>query len=197
MYFEILKSKRVSFSSDTECEDDEKIYIQEAFKTKEDLTSTENKIIELIKKDKRITPEVISNAIGETVAFVNSKIANLVKRGIIEQAVKKEGVDQLIERTIVNNIDLIPPPIKPGTTNPTRIFIKYSYEGPQDSRNRPFCAKLMELHRLYSRAEIENISARLGYSVFDRRGGFWTRKGTHDTTPYCRHNWKSNLLVKK
>jgi hypothetical protein len=36
----------------------------------------------------------------------------------------------------------------------------------------------------------------LGYSVFDRRGGFWMHKnGT--ITPYCRHNWKSNIVIKK
>jgi hypothetical protein len=195
--FEVLKSKRVSFSSDTECKEDESVYIQEAFKTKADLTATENKIIEFIKKDKKVTPKVIADAIGESEAFVKSKIANLVKRGIIEQKISTDGVDKLIERAISNDIDLIPPPIKPGAVNPTRVFIKYSYEGPEDNRNRPFCAKMMALHRLYSRADIESFSARFGYSVFDRRGGFWTRKGTNDTTPYCRHNWKSNLIVQK
>ena len=54
----------------------------------------------------------------------------------------------------------------------------------------------MEMDKLYSRYEIEQISQRLGYSVFDRRGGFWRHKdGT--TTPYCRHSWKSNIVVKK
>ena len=77
------------------------------------------------------------------------------------------------------------------------MSLKYSYEGPQDSKNRPFCAKMMELDRLYTRAEIESISARLGYSVFDRLGGFYHNPKTDITTPYCRHHWKSNLVVKK
>lgn len=193
--FEILKSKQVSFS-EMECEGDEEIFIKEAFKTY-DVTATENQIIELIKKDKLITPEVIATTIGQSKAFVVSKIKSLVKRGYIEENLIDDGIDALIERTLAKGLDIAIPPIKPGATNPTSISIKYSYEGPQDSRNRPFCAKLMELHRLYSRAEIESISERLGYSVFDRRGGFWTRKGTNDTTPYCRHKWKSNIVVKK
>ncbi len=72
----------------------------------------------------------------------------------------------------------------------------YSYEGPQDSRNRPFCARMMQLNRLYTRAEIETISRRLGYSVFDRRGGWWTMPdGVH--SPSCRHDWRSNVVIKK
>jgi hypothetical protein len=189
--YEIIKSKKVSFSED-ECEADEEIFIQEAFKSF-DVTTSENEIIELIKKDKRITPEVIAEVTGETVNYVKSKIENLIKKGYIEQNIIKVGEDEVIERVVPQQVAA--PPIKPGQPNPTRIFIKYSYEGPQDSRNRPFCAKLLKLNRLYSRAEIEQISARLGYSVFDRRGGFWNDNGT--IHPYCRHTWKSNIVVKK
>lgn len=193
--FEVLRSKRVSFSSDLEMESDEEIYIKEAFKTY-DVTQTESRILELIRKDKLITAQVIADTIGQSEAYVISKLANLTQRGYIESHDTVDGIDTLVERTVVPS-DTISIPPSTGAASPAQIFIKYSYEGPQDSKNRPFCAKMLQLRRLYSRAEIEQISARLGYSVFDRRGGFWTRKGTHDTTPYCRHNWKSNLIVKK
>jgi hypothetical protein len=78
----------------------------------------------------------------------------------------------------------------------TQVTIKYSYEWREDvplnerdteeHPSRPFCKKMMELQRLYSRADIETISQRLGYSVFDRCGG-----------DDCRHIWKSNIVVKK
>lgn len=194
--FEILKSKRVSFSSELAAEEDEEIYIQEAFKTY-DVTRTEDRILELIKKDKLITPDVIAETIGQTEAYVTARIAALIKRGYLEESESTDGADTIIERIVPDSINILtPPPIK-GTTPPTKIFVKYSYEGPYDNKNRPFCRKMLDLHRLYSRAEIELISQRLGYSVFDRRGGFWTRKGTNDTTPYCRHNWRSNLIVQK
>lgn len=193
--FEILKSKRVSFSNDLEIDGDEEIWKQEAFKTY-DVTRTEDSILELIRKDKRITPAVIAETIGQSEAYVIAKITNLEKRGYLEESSSTIGEDVIIERIVPETDILTPPPIA-GTTPPAQIFIKYSYEGPQDSRNRPFCAKMLQLHRLYSRADIENISQRLGYSVFDRRGGFWRHKGTNTTTPYCRHNWKSNIVVKR
>jgi hypothetical protein len=76
-------------------------------------------------------------------------------------------------------------------------MIRYVYSGPEDDRNRPFCAKMMQLAKtkIYSRSQIEAISERLGYSVWDRRGGWFTQPdGIH--RPYCRHEWKT-LIVKK
>jgi hypothetical protein len=65
-------------------------------------------------------------------------------------------------------------------TQRTAFQVMYYYEWqegiPLDQRNtpkypsRPFCGKLMELDRLYSRKDIEAISERLGYSVWDRWG---------------------------
>lgn len=195
--FEIIKSKRVGFALQ-DIESDESIYIHEAFKTY-DVTYTEGKIIELIKKDPLITPEVIARTIGQSTALVESKINSLVARGYLEETATLVGEGELtntvVSRTIPEKVQL--PPAKIDGAPMTKISIKYSYEGPQDSRNRPFCARMLQLNRLYTRADIERISARLGYSVWDRRGGFWTRKGTNDTTPYCRHKWQSNIVVQK
>ena len=81
-------------------------------------------------------------------------------------------------------------------TDKTSISIKYSYEWKEDvpdnekdtpdHPSRPFCKKMMELNRLYTRVDIEQISQRLGYSVFDRAGG-----------DDCRHCWISQIVVKK
>lgn len=191
--FEVIKSKRVSFSQVEDIEEDESLYMAAAFKTY-DLTTSEKQILDLIKKDSKITPEIIAKAIGQTKAYVTGKIKNLSSRGLLESATELIGEDEVIVRKVPKGSDVTaPPPV--GNTAPAQIFIKYSYEGPQDSKNRPFCAKLMALDRLYSRKEIETISARLGYSVFDRRGGFWNDSGV--TKAHCRHDWKSNIVVKK
>lgn len=188
--YEILKSKKVYFSSDYDMEDDESVFIKEAF-SEYDVTATEAKIIELIKKDKLIPVEVIAKTIGQTVALVKSKIDSLVKRGYIEVV---QAADGAIEMLAVDSVKL--PPVKINKQPLSKVSIKYSYSGPKDDRNRPFCAKLLELNRLYTRADIERISEKLGYSVFERRGGFWRHKdGT--ITPYCRHVWKSNIVIKK
>lgn len=190
--YEIIKSKKVAFSREAEADADEAIYIKEAFATY-DVTMTENTILELIKKDPKITVDVIAKTIGQTIPFVTAKIDSLVKRGYLEVGAVAVGEDVVTERYVPKEVDIKAPP--PGKINPAKISIKYSYEGPQDSRNRPFCAKMMQLDRLYSRAEIERISERLGYSVFDRRGGFWNKNGT--VLPHCRHRWQSNIVIKK
>ena len=69
------------------------------------------------------------------------------------------------------------------------VYVKYSYEPrtglkPLIETSRPFCRKLISLNKLYTRAEIQSISQRVGYSVWDRQGGWWGRE------PHCRHEWK-------
>jgi hypothetical protein len=54
----------------------------------------------------------------------------------------------------------------------------------------------MTLDKVYSRSDIETMSARLGYSVWDRKGGWWTMPdGEH--SPSCRHTWVSNIVMRK
>jgi hypothetical protein len=180
--YEILKSKRVSFATDEEAFEDEFRMYQN--------TDKENKILDLIKKDPKITNELISKATKIPIIEVTEIVNGLVEAKLILPQITKIGIDTAINRVIAPSLkkDLSPSPVQ--------IMIKYSYEGPQDNRNRPFCAKLMDLDRLYTRADIEKISQRLGYSVFDRRGGFWNR-GSGVISEHCRHDWKSNIVVKK
>jgi hypothetical protein len=79
----------------------------------------------------------------------------------------------------------------------TTIKVMYSYDGIQDDRNRPFCAAMLEMNKLYSREDIEGISARLGYSVWDRRGGWYRPKGATEASPSCRHYWTTNTVISK
>lgn len=191
--FEILKSKKVWFESHIEAEEDEDIFIQEVFKTL-DVTKTEEQIIDLIKKDPKITPEIIAETIGQTVSYVNSKLKSFVKRGLIETSTQTIGEDEETIRTVPESVELVPP--SKGTP-PVQISVKYSYEvkpgiGPAIiPTTRPFCRKMIALNRLYSRADIEKISQRLGYSVWDHKGGWWGK------SPECRHRWVSSIVVKK
>lgn len=193
--YHIIKQKKVKFSSDEDAAEDELFFFSQAFATVPKVSASETDILKLIEKDPLITPEVIAKALDTTPEYVTAKIARLVKKGLLKTSTETIGEDNQIERTLETPIDEITQDVTDN--NQVEISVKYSYEGPQDSRNRPFCAKLMELNRLYSRFEIESISQRLGYSVFDRRGGFWTHKGTDITTPYCRHEWRSNVVVAK
>jgi len=154
--------------------------------------------LDLIQKDKRVTPEVLASVTKTDVAIVNKILAGLDLKGYI----KSKSVGSTIERSLPKPLSELPAPKADTTT----IMMRYSYEFrneiPINQRDtsahpsRPFCARLMGLNKLYSRSEIEQISARVGYSVFDRRGGWWTEpSGNH--SPSCRHIWQSQIVVKK
>lgn len=162
----------------------------EYFADVKELSQLEANILNLIKKDKRITSEVIAKTLKQDNGVVSRLMTEMEKSGILSPVTAKVGEDNVIERTVTDS------GVKVPTATTTDILLRYSYEGPQDKKNRPFCAKLMELDRLYSRADIETISERLGYSVWDRRGGWFTQPDG-EARPYCRHEWFAVTVIRK
>ena len=156
-------------------------------------------ILDLISKDKRITPEVMATVLKRDLAVINTTL----------EALKLEGY-LTVEGTVMN---ILSPKYKPqeralveplrdilggNKSTTTEVLLRYTYAGPKDDKNRPFCARLLQLAetKLWSRVDIENISERLGYSVWDRRGGWFTQpNGTH--RPYCRHRWQVKIVTRK
>jgi len=157
-----------------------------------DVTQIETNVLDLLRKDKRITPEVIAETLDLEVDSVKEILKRLAGEGRISIKIKTVGQDEVIERTLTEPLKQQTDK-KPETLN---FKILYSYEGPEDDRNRDFCARLLEMNKLWSRSEIESMSMRMGYSVWDRRGGFWTKpNGDHSIS--CRHEWRSNIVMKK
>ena len=155
----------------------------------------DKKILNVIDKNKGILSKDIAKALREDVGVIEERINKLKELEILKVDVKT-GIPKLTQPLS----EIIDKPIK------TSFLVRYAYQwksivpqGQRDTSNhpsRPFCAKLMELNKLYTRAEIEMLSARLGYSVFDRGGGWWTMPdGEH--SPSCRHQWVSKIVVKK
>jgi len=189
--YEVLKSK-TRFSDD------------EDYQAFADVTQLQSNILDLIVKDKRITPEVIADTLKEDVGAVKRVIDLLIEKGFINATEVKQGkgIDSniIIERQLTQPISKIVEAMKPETT---QILIRYSYEwkpgfndGDLDT-SRPFCKYLVTANKFYTRSEIEQMSARLGYSVWDRRGGWYTKPGTNTHSPSCRHEWRSNIVKRK
>jgi DNA-binding MarR family transcriptional regulator len=174
-----------------------------------DVSQLQSNILDLIVKDKRITPEVIADTLKEDIGAVKRVIDLLIEKGFIKTSEVKQGkgIDSniIIERQLTAPIGKIVEAIKPQTT---QILIRYSYEwiptlstggeaknNPLITTSRPFCKYLLEANKFYSRSEIEMMSARLGYSVWDRKGGWWNDDGK--ISPSCRHRWVSNIVKRK
>jgi ribosomal protein S25 len=168
-----------------------------------DVTQLQSDVLDLISKDKRITPEVIADTLKEDIGVIKRIITALEKRGFIKptEYTIGQGIDSnvVIERQLTEPLRDIVEKIKPKTTE---FLIRYSYEWIQGysnankSTSREFCKYLLQANKMYSRAEIEQMSARLGYSVWDRRGGWWTQPDG-DHSPSCRHRWVSNVVTRK
>jgi len=189
--YEVLKSK-TRFSDDAD------------FEMFADVTQLQSNILDLIAKDKRITAEVIADTLKEDVGAVKRVIDALIEKGFIKTKEIKQGkgIDSnvIIERQLTAPIGQIVEAMKPQTT---QILIRYTYEwkagfndGDLDT-SRPFCKYLVTANKFYTRSDIEQMSARLGYSVWDRRGGWYTKPGTNTHSPSCRHEWRSNIVKRK
>jgi len=88
------------------------------------------------------------------------------------------------------------------TVTETELEILYSYEvkpglgGEVIPGTRDFCRTLIELDRLYTRQEIEQISIAVDRDVWSYRGGWYHNPDTGRNTPSCRHTWMQNITVK-
>jgi hypothetical protein len=156
----------------------------------------DKKILDVIAKNKGISDEDIAKAVKEDLVVVKERINKLQELDILK--INPKGVRSLTKPLS----EIIDKPVK------TSFLVRYSYEwkspdivpvSQRDTKkhpSRPFCAKLMSMNKLYSRSEIESISRRLGYSVFDRGGGWWNM-GDGVNSPSCRHQWVSKVVIKK
>jgi len=184
--FSLCGSDKFQFVDKRECFSDE-------------LNQLEANVLDLITKDKNITPSVIASVLKVTQDLVQDIIDNFVEIGIIAVAVSKINSSPSYEV-------LKPVSELPGKNSKlTKAFIRYTYEwmpGFTDSdaiTSRPFCRKMMEMSqtKTWSRTDIESISARVGYSVWERRGGWYTNPSTDKPREYCRHRWVSKLYKEK
>ena len=176
---------------------------EEDLQTFADVSQLESNILDQISKQKDVTPEVLAKVLKTDVKTINNVIADLEERGILKSKSTSigKGIDKnvIIERELTKPLAKIVEDVKPTTTE---ILIRYSYawiagySNADIDTSRPFCKTLLAANRFYSRSDIEQISARLGYSVWDRRGGWWTKpSGKHSES--CRHQWQTNVVTRK
>lgn len=185
--YTVLQSMQVNFGMDD----------PELLKFEVDLpeaTEKEKQLIEIIKKDPFIPAEDIAKVLFLPLEQVLLLLNLLINKDIIK--IDPKTGSKKINAPINKVIDA-----PPATT----IVVRYSYEWkpqfavsdankattPLIDRSRPFCKKLLVLDRFYTRREIQAISARLGYDVFTRGGGWW------GDSPSCRHRWVANRVIQK
>ena len=161
--------------------------------------SLKRDIVALLDKD----PLMENKTIADTLRIKEDRVADLIKDLIDEEQISvKEKVSGGEKKVIrVPKSSAIRQANKIG--NEFEDFkIMYSYEWrpgvkPNKRNSREFCVKLLDANKMYSRAQIEQISKIVGWDVWNFRGGWWTRKGGEARTPFCRHIWQANVVKTK
>jgi hypothetical protein len=167
-----------------------------------ELSKDEANVLGEITKDKNITTDVLVRVLKIDKPVVESIIKRLADNKIINIVPSKVNIEP--------SYDVLKPVSELGgkDSNRTELLIRYSYEwrdivpsGERDTPDHPsraFCVRMMQLSRtkMWSRSDIETISARLGYSVFDRVGGWWNSP-INPNKEQCRHEWQSHIVKKK
>lgn len=186
--FEILQQDRMMFSSQEEMDKWEKF-------AEYTLSTVQENILAVIKGNETASVEDIAKKADVSVKVVEKEIAKLIDDAVIKERVLRDG-------TIKRNITKIGDGAIKKLTPITSYKVMYSYEERPNvpaakSGSRPLCEKLYGSNLFFTRKEIEDISSQLGYSVFQLCGGWYTNPNTGLTTPYCRHEWRRNVIVEK
>jgi hypothetical protein len=157
-------------------------------------------IIALLEKDPLLDDKTIADTLRVKEDRVRDIMDTLVKDKQINVKEKNIGGQKKAIRVPTRDAIKV---VKDLGSDAEDYKIMYTYEWrpgvkPDIRDSREFCSKLLRANKMYSRAQIEQISNIVGWDVWNYRGGWWTRKGGKVTTRFCRHIWSSKLVkVKK
>jgi DNA-binding MarR family transcriptional regulator len=188
--FKIIETSKMTFSSGDE-------FVKQELFAEYQLNEVQRKIVGEIQKDTNVTIPQIAKAVNIDEASVIERINTLIDDNVITEKISQTG---LVTRKITSTGQAAIKRLTPVTS----FKVLYSYEERPGipallpgSKSRPLCEKLFNGKMLFNREEIQNISNQLGYSVFQLCGGWYTNPNTKVRTPYCRHEWKRNVVVEK
>jgi hypothetical protein len=186
--FKVIESSKMHFSS---MED----FIKQDLFAEYQLNEVQKKIITQIQRNDAVTIPQIAKAVGIDEASVISRINTLIDDQVLVEKISREG---LITRSVTRTGEAAIKRLQPVTS----FKVLYSYEERPNvpeakSGSRPLCERLYGSGLFFTREEIQNISNQLGYSVFQLCGGWYTNPNTGRRTPFCRHEWKRNVVVEK
>jgi DNA-binding Lrp family transcriptional regulator len=174
--FEVLRSLPIRFNEDGSMR----------FEFEADAVNRpiDKKILAEVKKSGKVEADAISRKIDVPLEKVAERIQYLIEKGRI---------------TIENKIARIAN--EPDDDVKIEFEVRYRYDWrPEFQASKPantsreFCQTLMKLNKLYTRQDIDQMSSIMGYSVWDRRGEWYTIPGTNVARPSCRHVWNQQIV---
>jgi predicted transcriptional regulator len=144
----------------------------------------------------------ILNVLKENKGLQVGDIVNITKLDakVVADAIAKLAKAELI-KSYEDGLETTPKGVEEVKRLQTEIVVRYGYALAAGIKGtlvipttRDFCRQIVESNRVYSREDINAMSAQLGYDVWKRRGEWYTNPDTGITTPQCRHIWQQQLL---
>jgi hypothetical protein len=167
--------------------------------------------VEPIKFDKEkdiadylISKDIKNLSISELVDVLANEGKIKTTEGQVQRVLDKLQEAGIAKVNISNNrIEVLPLPT-PDIPDSNRILTMYKYVkrpeasgGDLLSTSRSFCVRMIQNNRLYTREEIQEMSAIFNYNIFKFCGGYWFNPETEEVTPHCRHQWQQVKVRRK
>jgi hypothetical protein len=158
-----------------------------------ELTTKEKRVLAVVNSDEKATLKDISIAtkIGE------EEVIKILKT--LQDSGKINWTNNAIKITDIGRGEI-------ADTELPKLELRYKYDLDPDAlplqpggESREFCVQMLKMEKLYTRDEIDQMSAILGYSVWLRRGGWYTVPNTDPPLhiPHCRHEWKQRIVRRR
>jgi len=145
------------------------------------------------KKNRDASVEEMAKEFGVSKAKVAKRVAYLITK---DRYPISRAVDKIAEQYLPKNVKEVAEPV---------LEVRYKYawatgfSNKDKGSSREFCKVMLDLAgqgKVYTRDDIDGISAIMGYSVWNRRGG-WYHTPSGVNRPQCRHVWEQQLVIRK
>jgi len=186
--YHVMHSKPMRFDTNI----DENIRLAFAELGEEEV-ELDKKIEAYRKKNRDASVEEMAKEFGVSKAKVAKRVAYLITK---DRYPISRAVDKIAEQNLPKNVKEVAEPV-------LEVRYKYSwaagFSNKDKGSSREFCKVMLDLAgqgKVYTRDDIDGISAIMGYSVWNRRGG-WYHTPSGVNRPQCRHVWEQQLVIRK
>jgi hypothetical protein len=186
--YHVMHSKPMRFDTNI----DENIRLAFAELGEEEV-ELDKKIEAYRKKNRDASVEEMAKEFGVSKAKVAKRVAYLITK---DRYPISRAVDKIAEQNLPKNVKEVAEPV---------LEVRYKYawatgfSNKDKGSSREFCKVMLDLAgqgKVYTREDIDGISAIMGYSVWNRRGG-WYHTPSGVNRPQCRHVWEQQLVIRK
>jgi hypothetical protein len=186
--YHVMHSKPMRF--DTNIEENIRLAFAELGEEEKEL---DLKIEAYRKKNREASVEEMAKEFGVSKAKVAKRVAYLITK---DRYPISRAVDKIAEQNLPKSVKEVAEPV---------LEVRYKYawatgfSNKDKGSSREFCKVMLDLAgqgKVYTREDIDGISAIMGYSVWNRRGG-WYHTPSGVNRPQCRHVWEQQLVIRK